>query len=270
VVREPRTRVALSIAGFDPSGGAGVLADIKTFAAHGIYGEACLTTLTVQNTVGVSAAKPVEASWLERSLAWLAKDNSFDVIKIGALGSEENVLTVEAFLRKMPPVPVVLDPVFRSTSGKYLLDAEGIHALKQKLLPLATWVTPNLAELAELAGTAVDSPESMENAVKLLQVTNPQIFFLVTCGDQKQPDDYLAGPNLAGTWVPGHRVQTRATHGTGCTLSSALAARIALEPEENPAERVAACKRYVEGAMQNAPGIGQGAGPLGHFWREFC
>ncbi len=267
MVAERAVRVALTIAGFDPSGGAGVLADMKTFAAHGVYGEACLTSLTVQNTVGVRASWPLDAALMEGTLACLADDNAFSVIKIGALGSEAAVRVAAEFSRGRPEVPVVLDPVLRSSSGAELLDAAGVTRMRDELLAQAAWLIPNFAELAILAGAAVNSAEDAENAAKMLQNMYPQIYILATGGDQKTARDYLIGPEIdRGEWIPGEWVETRSTHGTGCTLSSALAARIALYPGEEPLARVRAAKRYVEGALRHAPGIGKGHGPLNHFW----
>lgn len=263
-----RPLIALTIAGFDPSGGAGVLADAAVFAAHGLYAQAAITLLTVQSTRAVRRAQPVDSSWLEETLTQLADDNSFDCIKIGSLGSAGNVAIVANFLRSRPQVPVVLDPVLRSSSGMPLLDHAGIALLKSELLPLATWVTPNRSELAVLAEMPCDLTEEVEAAAKRLKNDLANTFFLVTSGDQKSPDDYLFGPQIpSGVWIKGNWVETRATHGTGCTLSSALAASLALYPTEGPLARVEACKCYVEGAMAHAPGIGNGPGPLAHFWR---
>lgn len=261
--------VGLTIAGFDPSGGAGVLADVKTMAAHGLYAEACITLLTVQSTQGVAESELVTPVIVSRTLTTLALDNSIRVIKLGAIGSAEMVAVVCDFLISRPDVPVVLDPVVRSSSGAELLDADGLAILRDRLLPLATWVTPNWAELAQLTGAAVNSPTEVERAALMLKIAYPKIYFLITGGDQNRPDDYLLTPESPkGAWVEGVRIETRATHGTGCTLSSALASRLALYPLEPPLDRVAACKRYVEGAMRHAPGIGRGPGPLDHFWQR--
>lgn len=262
-------RIGLTIAGLDPSGGAGILADVKTFSAHGVYAEACPTLLTVQSTRGVEAIEPVRPELLGQMLEALGLDNSFDVIKIGALGTADSAAVVAHFLRGQQGVPVVLDPVLRSSSGATLLDEAGLGLLRDELLPLVTWLTPNWDELAVLAGAEAKSPDDLEKAAQMLQNRYPKIYFLITGGGRKSPDDYLLLPESGpGEWVPGRQVETTSTHGTGCTLSSALAARIALNPEELPRARVEACKRYVEGAMEHAPGIGKGAGPLNHFWQR--
>ncbi len=176
-----------------------------------------------------------------------------------------------SLLRRNPTVPVVLDPVLRSSSGAPLLEPGALDAFRIGLVPLSTWLTPNSDELAALTGESPPQPPSPlwieENAQKLSQ-TAPETNIFITGGNLKNPDDYLLLPReRAGRWLRGERVETRATHGTGCTLSSAIAARLARWPQESPLEAATAAKRYVEGAMRNAPEIGHGPGPLGHFWQ---
>jgi hydroxymethylpyrimidine/phosphomethylpyrimidine kinase len=260
--------IGLSIAGFDPSGGAGVLADLKTFAAHGVYGEACLTTLTVQSTAGVRKTQPADPAWVAETLACLADDNPLSVIKIGALGSLAIVHVIAEFLRRNPAVPVVLDPVFASSNGIPLLDKDAIEFVRAELLTLVSWVTPNLAELAVLTGRPVTTSDEVEKAAQLVELTPSKINLLVTGGHLKTPDDYLILPGEQhGRWIAGNRVKTRATHGTGCTLSSAIAARLARFPGESPETTVTEAKRYLEGAMLAAPEVGRGPGPVQHFWQ---
>jgi hydroxymethylpyrimidine/phosphomethylpyrimidine kinase len=262
---------ALSIAGFDPSGGAGILADLKTFSAHGIYGQACITGLTVQSTAGVKEVRALDADWVAQTLAELASDNSFSVIKIGALFSSEIVEVVAEFLRVNPGIPLVCDPVIRATSGTELLDLPGIHRLRGQILPKCWWITPNWAELAALAERTVSNRAEAEQAGRQFRASFPQAVVLVTGGDQDSPDDLLLAPGCPPQWVHGERVETTSTHGTGCTLSSALASRLVLYPDELPVQRVEASKRYVEGAMRHAPRMGRGHGPLNHFWKyELC
>jgi len=260
--------VGLSIAGFDPSGGAGVLADLKTFAAHGIYGEACLTLLTIQSTAGVQKVKASDAGWVAETLACLAQDNAFSVIKIGAIANFKVAQVVTEFLRRNATVPVVLDPVMVSSSGASLLDEDGREFLRAELLTLADWVTPNLVELGLLTRGTVTTSDEVEKCAQLVELTGSKINLLVTGGHLEKPDDYLILPGeSSGRWIAGNRVESLATHGTGCTLSSAIAARIAKFPAENPEVTVIEAKRYLEGAMRNAPGIGRGPGPMEHFWR---
>ena len=246
-----------------------MLADVKTFAAHGVYAEACPTLQTVQSTMGVMRAEVCDPAWVAETLACLVADNSFDVIKIGALGDAAVARVVGQFLEQHPAVPVVLDPVMVSSSGASLLDDAGREFLREKLLPLATWVTPNLAELAILTGRSVLTTEEVENATQMVQLTKLKIILFVTGGHLKQPHDYLILPGeTEGRWVEGNRVESRATHGTGCTLSSAIAARLAKYPEEGPERTVVEAKRYVEGAIRGAAAIGRGAGPMNHFWQR--
>jgi hydroxymethylpyrimidine/phosphomethylpyrimidine kinase len=268
VLAERGSLVGLSIAGFDPSGGAGVLADLKTFAAHNVYGEACITALTIQSTTGVRRVQPCEPAWIEEALACLAVDNPFSVIKIGMLGSLQIAQVVVKFLRRQEGVPVVLDPVMASSSGASLLDADARDFLRNELLSLAHWVTPNLAELAILTGMPATTSDEVEKAVQNPKFAALKLNTLVTGGHLKTPDDYLilAG-EASGRWIAGNPVATQATHGTGCTLSSAIAARLARFPTERAEVTVEQAKRYLEGAMRNAPGIGSGPGPMQHFWR---
>jgi hydroxymethylpyrimidine/phosphomethylpyrimidine kinase len=257
---------ALTIAGFDPSAGAGTLADLKALSAHGIFAQACITGLTIQSTAGIKQTKALAAEWISQTLAELADDNSFSVIKIGALFTSDIVREVAAFLRQHRKIPVVCDPVLASTSGVQLIDSDGIGSLQSELFPLCDWLTPNWGELGILTDMPVANGRDAEQAVERLRASFPQINLVVTGGDRQTPDDLLVSPGQGPQWIEGHRVETASTHGTGCTFSSAIAARLALYPDEPPAERVAACKRYVEGAMRHAKPMGRGAGSLNHFW----
>lgn len=264
--------IGLILAGWDPSGGAGAAADLKTFAAHGVYGQAVLTALTVQNTQGVSEIQPIRAAWVRAALASLAQDNSFSVIKIGMLSTLENVRIAIELLQSQPTVPAMLDPILRASSGAPLLEEGALETFVDELIPLSTWLTPNLDELASLTGAILPeavSPLWIENQGRKLAKKAPQTNIFITGGHLEKPDDLLIlADSGEAHWVPGERIETRSTHGTGCTLSSAIAARLARRPHESPLETATAAKRYVEGAMRNAPGIGRGAGPLEHFWQK--
>lgn len=264
--------IGLILAGWDPSAGAGAAADLKTFAAHGVYGEAVLTALTVQNTLGVKAIQPINAVWVERSLAALSEDNAFTIIKIGMLYSLEIVEIATELLRKHPAIPAVIDPVLRATSGGLLLEPNALDTFRTQLVPLSSWLTPNLDELATLTGESLPSPVSaswVEAQARKLSEMAPETNIFITGGHLPNPDDFLLlRGGRGGDWLRGQRVETRATHGTGCTLSSAIAARLARWPGKSPLETATAAKRYIEGAMRNPPRIGRGAGPLGHFWEH--
>jgi hydroxymethylpyrimidine/phosphomethylpyrimidine kinase len=238
-------KTVLTIAGFDPSSGAGVTADLAVFAAHGLFGTSCITALTVQNTVGVTAVHPVGGAVVRATLECLWDDLPAVGIKIGMLATATCVEAVAGFLEGLRVRPVVvLDPVLRSTSGRELLDAAGVEVMRRRLLPLVDWVTPNEAELAvlgELSGVGV----------------------VVTGGDREPPDDRVVIDGVE-TWLTGVRVETRATHGTGCAFSSALLARLVLGDE--PLDAARAAKDYVAEAMRRATPIGRGRGPMNHLW----
>lgn len=255
--------VVLTIAGFDPSSGAGITADLQVFAAHGLYGTACITALTVQSTLGVSAVDPV-AKLIGETLEHLDADLPPAGIKIGMLGSVEAVLAVAEYLRKVRGrgIPVVLDPVIRSSSGAALLDEEGLAAMQQELLPLVDWITPNQAELAVLSG--VDG--GVEDGIRALARLHPHIHAVATGGDCKGDStlDVLLAPDGGLHRFEGERVATTSTHGTGCAFSSALLARLVLGAA--PAAAVRAAKAYVTEALRQAPGLGGGNGPLNLLW----
>ncbi|HEX4582122.1 MAG TPA: bifunctional hydroxymethylpyrimidine kinase/phosphomethylpyrimidine kinase [Acidobacteriaceae bacterium] len=262
--------VCLSIAGFDPSSGAGVTADLKTFAAHSVYGVAAITALTVQSTQGVRSLEPVRPSLFRETLECLAEDISLDGVKLGMLAGAGLVAEAEHFLRARPGLraTVVLDPVLRSSSGAGLLDAEGTALLRERLLGVVGWITPNVNELALLTGSEVRTREQVPAAAERLarqaaKIGNPDIAIVVTGGHLDRPDDYLLLQGK-GSWLPGERVETRSTHGTGCAFSSALVAELVLG--RTGLDAVEAAKRYVTGALRAAYPVGQGRGPLHHLF----
>ncbi|OIV35306.1 bifunctional hydroxymethylpyrimidine kinase/phosphomethylpyrimidine kinase [Mangrovactinospora gilvigrisea] len=260
----------LSIAGSDPSGGAGVQADLKTFGALGAYGMAVLTALTAQSTVGVAAVHPVPAGFVAEQLDALFADVRVDAVKTGMLGSAAVVDAVAEALRRYRLPAVVVDPVMVSTSGSRLLDADAVDAVRERLLPLADLVTPNLAEAAVLLGspTARTVAEMREQAEALSAVCGSRRVLLKGghLDDAGRAVDVLAeGTRTVELTAP--RVATANTHGTGCTLSSAVAARVAAGA--GWADAVRAAKSYLTGALRAAAGleVGRGAGPVDHFYR---
>lgn len=274
-------QTVLTIAGFDPSSGAGVTADLMVFAAHGLFGTACITALTVQSTQGVRSTHATSRSVVETMLECLATDLPPDGIKIGMLATDCNTLAVSDFIDKYKVkhshtarnagAPIVLDPVLRSTSGRELLEPAGVVALREQLLPQVDWVTPNLNELATLSGVGITHRDDLPGASQALQ---QQVFerscrqrlgIFATGGHLDPPDDYLLLPSGVGFWLQGQRVVTRSTHGTGCALSSAFLSR--LVSGDSPMEAAVAAKRYVAGALRNAIEIGQGHGPINHLWQ---
>ncbi|HEX4156700.1 MAG TPA: bifunctional hydroxymethylpyrimidine kinase/phosphomethylpyrimidine kinase [Acidobacteriaceae bacterium] len=267
----------LTIAGFDPSSGAGVTADLQVFAAHGLFGVSAITSLTMQSTLGVAAVQAVDGAWIRRTLEHLTEDLPVAGIKIGMLGSEAAVRAVAEFLRNlrgrqgvalgMSAVPVVLDPVLRSSSGHELLSGPGVEALVAELLPLVGWATPNWAELAVLSGREVGNLGQAAEAAAELGRRYSGLGVVATGGDAAEtvgPVDLLWTAEGGVREFRGAWVETRATHGTGCAFSSALLARLVLG--DGPVEAVAAAKSYVAEAMRSAPGVGHGRGPLNLLW----
>jgi hydroxymethylpyrimidine/phosphomethylpyrimidine kinase len=276
----PPMQTVLTIAGFDPSSGAGVTADLMVFAAHGLFGTSCITALTVQSTVGVLDTHPVAAQIVGETLNCLNADIRPDGIKIGMISTEDNLLVICSYLEKLHEqhvavdetceVPVVVDPVMRSSSGRELLDPLGVIALREKLLPLVDWVTPNLEEIAILSGQPVTRREDVPGACRALQARvlkrrgEQRLGILATGGHLDPPYDFLLMPDGESLWLPGQRVKTRSTHGTGCAFSSAFLSRLVLG--DAPQEAAVAAKRYVAEALRTAEGIGTGRGPMKHLW----
>lgn len=238
----------LTIAGFDPSSGAGVTADLQTFWNHGLDGISAITALTVQSTAGVRAVEPLPADLLRRTLECLAEDHPPAGVKIGMLATAELVREVAAFLRRsaVPRERVVLDPVLRSTSGAELLDREGVDALRTDLLPQVGWMTPNLNELAALTGVAIPDRSGIPPLARKLAALASGVNVVVTGGHLDPPDDFLLTADGTEQWFPGRRVEAQGlhgTHGTGCAFSSALLSRLTLG--DSPADAVAGAKACV-------------------------
>lgn len=256
--------VLLTIAGFDPSAGAGIAGDLKTFAAHNCYGVAVITALTVQSTRGVRGVQPVSAELLRAQLEELTKDVAPAAVKIGMLGTRANVQVVAELLEKKKFPHVVLDPVLRSTSGMELLDAGGVKELSRRLLGLATVITPNIAEAATLSGLEIKGLEEMKAAAQKLREMGARAV-VITGGDLEKPLDLLYDGT---TFTPfgSDRVKSENTHGTGCTFSSAIAANLATGRQL--ADAVMLAKAYVGKAIEKGFPIGKGKGPLNHFYRQ--
>lgn len=252
--------VALTIAGSDASGGAGLQADLKTFHQFGVYGEAAVTLITVQNTRGVERVECLEARLVADQIRAVIDDIPPQAVKTGALGNRAIVEAVAELARDFP-FPLVADPVRVDKSGKDLLDAEGLAAVKTLLLPYVFLLTPNLDEAEALAGLEVRSPAGMREAARILSGLGPRAV-LVKGG-------HLAGEAIdvlyhRGEWTEftAPRVETRHTHGTGCTFSAAITASLAAGNDLPEAVRRA--KRYITEAIRNHPALGSGSGPLEH------
>ena len=255
----------LSIAGSDPSGGAGIQADLKTFAAHGAYGMAAITALTAQNTREVTGIELVPAAFVASQIDAVFDDVRVDAMKIGMLATAEIILAVADALERHRPRRVVLDPVMVSKSGARLLEEDAVAALRDHLLPLADLITPNLPEAADLLGEPeVDNRDAMPDLAGRLAALGPRAVLLKgghLAGGQSP--DYLTTPE-GGHWLEGARIASRNTHGTGCTLSSAIAARLALG--DGLPEAVRGAKKWLAGAIAAAEAldVGSGSGPVHH------
>ena len=254
--------VVLSVAGHDPSSGAGVTADIKTIAAHGCYAVTCITALTVQSTQGVKRFETVDARVITECLEELAADFSIAAMRIGMLGSAEAARVVGAFIRRHKPGNVVLDPILKSSSGTELISSDGARMLKQKLLPLADVITPNMEEAAALTGLPVDNVEQMPAAgVELHKLGARNV--IITGGHLDPPVDLLSLAEGRGIKLfTGKKISGRSTHGTGCAFATALACNLALGRSLTDATNAA--KQYVASAMKAAVPLGTGKGPLNH------
>lgn len=265
-------RTVISIAGFDPSGGAGVLADIKTFAALGCYGTAAITSLTFQNTVAVYGAAHQSGETLRRQLEALIEDFEIAAVKTGMLPARETIEATAGFIENHSLPNVVVDPVIRSTSGYDLIGEEAMRRLIDRLLPLADVITPNMAEAAALTGLEVKDMDGMKRSAERIREMclerkagrQSLCAVLVKGGhlENEAADVLFDGREFRTFSVP--RIPTRNTHGTGCTLSSAIAALLANGC--NIQEAIGRAKRYLTDAINAAPNLGHGAGPLNHFF----
>lgn len=259
----PPATVVLTIAGFDPSGGAGISADLKTFAANNCYGVAAITALTVQNTQGVSEMRPVESALLKSSIEALMADGRIKAIKIGMLGNRANADVVKGVLDAASSIPSVLDPVVQSSSGKELLDAAGLEYVRKHLLSRVSVVTPNMMEAASLTGMKVENLEGMKAAAqKLIEMGARAV--IVTGGHLDKAIDVLWNGSGCQTFA-GDKIKLDSTHGTGCTFSSAIAANLALGRQL--ADSIVLAKAYVTEAIRKAYPVGPGRVPLNHLYR---
>ena len=255
-------RIALTIAGSDSGGGAGIQADLKTFAAFGCFGTSVVTAVTAQNTLGVGAVHQVPAEIVAAQLAALAEDLPPDACKSGMLGTRENVDKVASVIATQRWSHYVLDPVMAASSRDVLLTDDGIDAMRIRLLPLTSCVTPNLDEAERLTGFTVRNPEAMVRAGRALLDLGARAALVK--GGHLASDilvDVLITPDNVQRYTRG-RLGTRATHGTGCTLSAVITAGLA--NVKTLEESVAAALDYVQAAMRAAPGLGKGSGPLWH------
>ena len=254
----------LSIAGSDPSGGAGIQADLKTMTAFGCYGMTAITAITVQNTLGVTGVTELPADLAGRQIDAVFSDIRPDAVKIGMMSSGETIRVIAEKLREYEAENIVLDPVMVSTSGHRLIREEAMDALIHELLPAADLITPNLREAEALLDMPVQDRNDMIRAgEKLFSVTGHPV--LLKGGHLPDSADDLLFLDSGPVWYPGSRVQTQNSHGTGCTLSSAIASGLALGLSLQDAVREA--KDYLSGALAAGLSMGHGRGPVDHCFR---
>ena len=256
---------ALTIGGSDSGGGAGIQADLKTFAAHGVYGCSAITAVTAQNTVGVTALLSLPADIVTAQIEAVIGDIDIDVVKTGMLANAAIVEAVAAAIRTLDMPKLVVDPVMVAKSGHHLLSDDAVATMKTELLPLAHVVTPNVPEAVVLAGISIQSLEDASEAARRIHDLGPA-HVLVKGGHLTGPDavDVLYdGRNLV--YLSERRLDSTNTHGTGCTLASAIAANLALRHDLG--ESATRAKRYVAEAIREGLSVGRGYGVLDHFFR---
>ncbi len=268
--------VVLSIAGFDPSSGAGVTADVKTIAAHGCYGVTAITALTVQSTQGVRRVVPVDALTVADTLAALADDMPIAAVRVGMLGTAAVANAVATFLERLGCANVVVDPVIMSTSGAELIDSEGVRVIVERLLPLARVITPNVDEAEALLGHLTPHPirtlDDMQAAAQALHRLGAR-GVVITGGHLEEAVDLLRElPAASELTEPAEQVfrapkiASNATHGTGCAFATAVACQLALG--QTLPEAVGLAKEFVRQAMLHAYPLGKGSGPLYHLYQR--
>lgn len=258
-------KTALTIAGSDSGGGAGIQADLKTFAAHGVFGTSAITAITAQNTQGVVSWQPLAADLVIAQIEAVVGDLGADAVKIGMLGTAAIVEAVAATIRALDLPQVVVDPVMIAKGGDRLLEPDAVAAMRSELLPIAHVVTPNVPEAEVLADMPIRSVDDMRRAGERILRIGPRVV-LVKGGHLEGPESVDVACSEASTFqLRRPRIVSRHTHGTGCTLSSAIAANLARGLTDR--EALEAARDYLDGAIRHAPGLGAGHGPLNHFWR---
>ncbi|MGG0892210.1 bifunctional hydroxymethylpyrimidine kinase/phosphomethylpyrimidine kinase [Cytobacillus horneckiae] len=259
-------KTALTIAGSDSGGGAGIQADLKAFAANGVFGMSAITAITAQNTVEVRSVQDIDIAIIKDQISAVFDDINVDAVKIGMLSSAETVEAVASELERYQPEHVVLDPVMVSKGGHHLLKEQAVEALINKMLPLATIITPNIPEAEVLANMVIQTREEMEKACIKIRAMGVGAVLLKGGHLEGEPEDlFYDGENFH--WIPGKRIHTKNTHGTGCTLSSAIAANLAKGKSMLDAVREA--KKYILIAIENSLSLGNGHGPTHHFYELY-
>lgn len=254
-------RTALTIAGSDSCGGAGIQADIKTMTAHGVYAMSAITALTAQNTIGVTDIMEVTPDFLAKQLEAVFTDINPDAVKIGMVSSRSLIETIADKLSKFQAKNIVVDPVMVATSGSKLINNDAIEALKELLFPMATVITPNIPEAEVLSGIEINTTKDMITAAGLI---SEKYHCAVLCkgGHSLNDANDLLYNNGSYQWFIGKRIDNPNTHGTGCTLSSAIASNLAKGYDLNTSVTRAKC--YISGALGAMLDLGKGSGPINH------
>ena len=258
-------KTALTIAGSDSCGGAGIQADIKTMTMNGVYAMSAITALTAQNTTGVTGIMEASPEFLEKQLDAVFSDIFPDAVKIGMVSSSELIRVIAGRLRENEARNIVVDPVMVATSGARLIEESAIETLKKELLPLATLATPNIPEAEILADMEIKTEADMESAGKKIAELFGCAVLIKGGHNINDANDYLfdpAGENAGGLWLFGQRIDNPNTHGTGCTLSSAIASNLA--KGFSVEESVKRAKEYISEALKAMLDLGKGSGPLAH------
>jgi hydroxymethylpyrimidine/phosphomethylpyrimidine kinase len=259
-------RRALTIAGSDSSGGAGIQADLKTFAAHGVYGLSAITAVTAQNTLGVTALEAISAELVAAQIEAVVSDIGVDSAKTGMLPNAAVVEAVAAAVLDLDIPLLVVDPVMIATSGDTLTSDEAVAAMKAELVPRALVVTPNIPEAEVLAGISITGHDDQRAAAKRIVELGAAAAIVKGGHLDTDPIIDLLYDGSGFFALPVQRVDARSTHGTGCTFAAAIAAQLALGAGLKEATRAA--QQYVAGALRSAPSLGRGHGPMDHFWNR--
>ncbi len=256
----------LTIAGSDSSGGAGIQADLKAFSAHGVFGMSVITAVTAQNTQGVFAVQDIDVDIITKQIEAIFDDISVDGVKIGMVSRSETIRAIADGLVRYKAQNIIVDPVMISKSGYYLLQKDAVQALVSCLLPLATVLTPNIPEAEEISGMQIQSLKDMEEAARIIHALGPRYILLKGGHRETDATDILFdGSHFEHFATP--RINTHNTHGTGCTLSAAIAANLARGCSVQ--EAVSRAKEYIHTAIEHSFSIGKGVGPVHHFYNLY-
>jgi len=259
-------KTALSIAGSDCSGGAGIQADLKAFAAHGVFGTSAVTSVVAENTLRVIEYQDVRPDIIEKQIDAVFEDIPPDAVKIGMLSCREAMLAVAGKLREWKPQNIVVDPVMYAKNGTPLMEESAVDTLISEVVPLADLLTPNIPEAEKLTGLEITTQKDMEHAAKLIHAMGCRAVVVKGGHHMGEAVDILFDGSEFYRY-PAARVDTKHTHGTGCTLSSAIAANLALG--YSPSQAVGKAKKYINAAIAHAPGLGKGSGPTHHFYEMY-